>query len=118
MAEADSKLAKFVGLDAYREAGGTTQSDLFSEAVYLENPQLLNDLAAEKLDAVRQELEAEGWGWIEVSPERDWQVLHQLRPDPPAAGRGAAGTARPARRQSKPNWPKSRKPWRTPNRMR
>lgn len=76
MAEAGSKLAKFVGLDAYREAGGTTQSDLFSDAVYLENPALLNDLAAARLDAVRQELEAEGWGWVVASPERDWQVIY------------------------------------------
>jgi ParB family chromosome partitioning protein len=76
MAEAGSKLAKFVGLDAYREAGGTTQSDLFSDAVYLENPALLNDLATQKLDAVRQQLEAEGWGWLVTSPERDWEVIH------------------------------------------
>jgi ParB family transcriptional regulator, chromosome partitioning protein len=75
MAEAGSKLAKFVGLDAYREAGGTTQSDLFSDAVYLENPQLLNDLAAAKLDATKRELEAEGWGWIEISLERDYAAL-------------------------------------------
>ncbi len=93
MAEADSKLARFVGLDAYHEAGGTTQSDLFGDAVYLENPGLLNELAAAKLDAVRQELEAEGWGWVEVSPERDLEVIHSLRPDSPAAGRGAAGAA-------------------------
>jgi ParB family chromosome partitioning protein len=75
MAEAGSKLARFVGLDAYRDAGGTTQSDLFSEAVYLENPQLLNDLAAAKLDTVRQQLEDEGWGWVAASPERDWEVI-------------------------------------------
>jgi ParB family transcriptional regulator, chromosome partitioning protein len=75
MAEASSKLAKFVGLDAYREAGGTTQSDLFSDAVYLENPQLLNDLAAQKLDATKRELEAENWGWIEISVERDYAAL-------------------------------------------
>jgi ParB family transcriptional regulator, chromosome partitioning protein len=75
MAEADSKLAKFVGLDAYRDAGGTTQSDLFSDAVYLENPELLNDLVAKKLDGVRQQLQAEGWGWIEISQERDWDIV-------------------------------------------
>jgi ParB family transcriptional regulator, chromosome partitioning protein len=76
MAEAGSNLAKFVGLDAYREAGGTTQSDLFSEAVYLENPALLNDLAVARLDAARQQLEAEGWGWVTASLERDQEVIH------------------------------------------
>ena len=85
MADAGSKLARFVGLDAYREAGGTTQSDLFSDAVYLENPALLNDLAAARLDAVRQELEAEGWGWVVASPERDFEVIHScglIHPQP------------------------------------
>jgi ParB family chromosome partitioning protein len=85
MAEAGSKLAKFVGLETYRQAGGTTQSDLFSEAVYLENPQLLNDLATARLDAIKRELEAEGWGWIEISPERDWSVVSscgQIHPQP------------------------------------
>jgi ParB family transcriptional regulator, chromosome partitioning protein len=85
MAEADSKLAKFVTLDAYREAGGTIQSDLFSEAVYLENPELLNDLAADKLDATRRQLEAEGWGWVLVNPERDWSVISscgRIHPQP------------------------------------
>jgi ParB family chromosome partitioning protein len=77
MAEADSKLAKFVGLDAYREAGGTTQSDLFSEAVYLENPQLLADLAAQKLEAARRELEAEGWGWVIAGLEYEWEMTRQ-----------------------------------------
>ncbi|APW64293.1 ParB/RepB/Spo0J family partition protein [Paludisphaera borealis] len=75
MAEADGQLAKFVGLEAYREAGGTIQSDLFSDAVYLENPELLNDLATAKLDGVKQQLEAEGWGWVEVSPEYDYGVI-------------------------------------------
>jgi ParB family chromosome partitioning protein len=85
MAEADSKLARFVGLGAYREAGGMTQSDLFSEAVYLENPQLLNDLAIAKLAAIRLELEAEGWGWMEVNPERDWSMISscgRIHPQP------------------------------------
>ncbi|APW58630.1 ParB/RepB/Spo0J family partition protein [Paludisphaera borealis] len=76
MADADGKLAKFVGLDAYREAGGTTQSDLFSETIYLENAALLHELANDRLAAVQQELEAEGWGWIEISPERDWEVIY------------------------------------------
>jgi ParB family chromosome partitioning protein len=102
MAEADSKLAKFVGLDAYREAGGTTQSDLFSEAVYLENPALLNDLAAARLDAVRQELEAEGWGWVVASPERDWEVVHScghIHPQPVDAPAELAGQRQAVERE-------------------
>ena len=85
MAEAKSKLARFVGLDAYHAAGGVSRADLFGDQVYLENPDLLDQLAADKLDGVRQELEAEGWAWVEVSPERDWSFIGQcgrIRPVP------------------------------------
>ena len=104
MAEATSKLARFVGLDAYHAAGGVSRADLFGDQVYLENPDLLHQLAADKLDGVRQELEAEGWKWVEVSPDRDWNVIQRLRPDLPAAGGRAAGAARPQRRRPKPSW--------------
>jgi ParB family chromosome partitioning protein len=77
MIEAGSKLARFVGLDAYVAAGGATRADLFGEEVYLEKPVLLHRLAEEKLDGIRQELEAEGWGWIEINPERDWETIHR-----------------------------------------
>ena len=89
LVEADSKLAAFVGLDTYRAAGGTTRSDLFGDAVYLENPELLSALVGEKLKLIEQELKAEGWGWVEVSPEWDWNVLagcgriHPRRVDAP-----------------------------------
>lgn len=79
MVEADSKLAAFVGLAAYRAAGGTARSDLFGDDVYLENPDLLNALVAEKLKLIERELAAEGWGWIEVSPEREWSVINGCR---------------------------------------
>lgn len=71
MVEANEKLARFVGLDAYQAAGGTTRADLFGEEVYLEDPELLHRLAGERLEGIRRTLEAEGWGWVVVSPERD-----------------------------------------------
>jgi ParB family chromosome partitioning protein len=75
--DASSKLACFVGVEAYLAAGGTSRSDLFSNEVYLEKPALLNKLADKKLDGIRQELEAEGWNWIEINPERDWTLVNQ-----------------------------------------
>lgn len=79
MAEASSKLARFVGLDAYHAAGGTSRADLFGESVYLDDAELLSRLAGEKLDGVRRQLEAEGWGWVEVSPDRDWSLISDCR---------------------------------------
>jgi ParB family chromosome partitioning protein len=83
--EADDKLARFVGLDAYHAAGGASRADLFGDQVYLENPELLQQLAADKLDGVRRELEAEGWKWVEVSPDRDWNAFQgcgRIHPQP------------------------------------
>ncbi len=77
MIEAGSKLARFVGVDAYTAAGGSTVADLFGDEVYLENPALLNKLAEEKLDGIRSQLESEGWGWVEIDPERDWDAINR-----------------------------------------
>jgi ParB family chromosome partitioning protein len=83
MIEAGDKLARFIGIDAYLAAGGSTRADLFSDEVYLEKPALLHKLAEQKLAAIRTELEAEGWGWIEVNFERDFTTIsrcERLRP--------------------------------------
>jgi ParB family chromosome partitioning protein len=73
--EASNKLALFVGTEPYQSAGGTIRADLFGDEIYLEKPALLNRLAEKKLDGIRHELEAEGWGWIEINPERDWSLI-------------------------------------------
>ena len=83
MVDASSKLALFVGLDAYTAAGGSSRADLFSEEVYLEKPALLNRLAEKKLDGIRRELEAEGWNWIEINPERDSTLVNRCTRIPP-----------------------------------
>jgi ParB family chromosome partitioning protein len=75
LVEASSKLALFVGMGAYVAAGGATRADLFGEEVYLEKPLLLHKLAEQKLEGIRKELEAEGWGWIEVNPEREYEFI-------------------------------------------
>lgn len=83
MIDAGSKLARFVGLDAYAQAGGTSRGDFFGDEVYLEKPALLHKLADAKLAGMRKTLEAEGWGWVEINPERDWQAINRcdrLRP--------------------------------------
>ncbi|HVX13336.1 MAG TPA: ParB N-terminal domain-containing protein [Pirellulales bacterium] len=75
LVEASSKLARFVGLEAYAAAGGPTRADLFGDEVYLEKPAILHKLAEEKLEAIRKELEAEGWGWININPEREYDFI-------------------------------------------
>lgn len=64
---ASDKLARFVGVETYEAAGGRMLRDLFEDDVaFLENGDLVRRLAAEKLDALRDTLSIEGWGWVEV----------------------------------------------------
>ena len=63
---------KFVGLDAYKDAGGEVCTDLFSEAKdsYLADPLLLSMLLADKMEAERVAvLEGEGWAWVDCHEE-------------------------------------------------
>lgn len=65
------RFARFIGLDAYRQAGGTITRDLFSEdddsAVYLDDKSLVVKLATAKLEGIAQDLQQdEGWKWFEV----------------------------------------------------
>jgi ParB family transcriptional regulator, chromosome partitioning protein len=77
MFNAERPLARFVGLDAYEAAGGTVRADLFGDDSYLENPELLHRLAADKLNRIEEHLAAEGWDWVEVNPERDWDFVNR-----------------------------------------
>lgn len=79
-----SKLFRFVGMDAYRAAEGTITGDLFSrEAGYADDPELVQRLADEKLEALAAEAEAEGWGEViaaEHSPYDSYK-WNRLYPD-------------------------------------
>lgn len=60
---------KFVGIEAYEAAGGATRRDLFctdDEGVFIQDAELLQRLKAEKLEAAKRDLMAEGWGWVKI----------------------------------------------------
>lgn len=66
---ADHALAKYVGLEAYQAAGGRIMRDLFAadddlQSIYLQDPEILQNLAHEKMQADLVRL-GEGWAWIE-----------------------------------------------------
>jgi ParB family chromosome partitioning protein len=66
---ADDRRVAFVGLAAYEEAGGGTETDLFAEdgAAWLTDPALLDRLAMERLAEDAERLRAaEGWKWAEA----------------------------------------------------
>lgn len=69
---ANSKLGQFVGLEAYEAAGGVVMRDLFADrdTTYLENPELVERLAIEKLQTAAKAYEAD-WKWVDVHLEID-----------------------------------------------
>ncbi|KOF53602.1 chromosome partitioning protein ParB [Achromobacter sp. DMS1] len=69
---ASHALVRFVGLDAYTEAGGGIRRDLFAEGdagTYLTDAALLEALVRGKLDGQAEEVRAEGWAWGEAVPQ-------------------------------------------------
>ena len=60
------RLFRFIGVDAYQAANGTITGDLFSTKGegYADDPELVQRLVDEKLDALTAEAEAEGWGEV------------------------------------------------------
>jgi len=78
---ASDKRAIFVGIEAYEAAGGVTMRDLFQsdDGGWLQDPALLDRLAAEKLKARADEVAAEGWKWIEVAVSFPYDATRGLR---------------------------------------
>ena len=66
---ANDRRVRFIGIDAYTEAGGTVMRDLFSsdDDGWLQDPALVELLVNEKLSEVAQEIGAEGWKWVEAA---------------------------------------------------
>ena len=68
----DAPTALFVGLDAYRAAGGTTEDPLFEDDyVSILDPDLMEELALRKLNAVAAKY-ADDWKWTAAQPEFTW----------------------------------------------
>ena len=76
---ADSKLAQFVGIDAYEKAGGAVLRDLFDEqgSGWLTDFALLNRLVTEKLESAAAPLRDEGWKWVEIVPDLNRHDIQQ-----------------------------------------
>lgn len=63
-----NKRMRFLGVDAYREAGGAIRQDLFdsdNEGFALDAA-LVDRLVQERLEALASEIAAEGWSWTEA----------------------------------------------------
>jgi ParB family chromosome partitioning protein len=66
---ASDRRARFVGVDAYEQAGGAVERDLFQhdDGGWLQDVALLDRLVTEKLTAEAETIAKEGWKWITVA---------------------------------------------------
>lgn len=72
----DSRV-KLVGLDVYVAAGGAVRQDLFAEGdngLYLIDTALLDRLAAEKINAIIEDVKAEGWQDVFLFDGAVWEL--------------------------------------------
>jgi len=76
---ASSSIGRFVGIEAYEAAGGVLLRDLFDDnaAAHMENPELLERLAVEKLQDAAKNYEAD-WKWVEVHLSVDYGAFRSF----------------------------------------
>jgi ParB family chromosome partitioning protein len=78
--EASDRRVRFVGLKAYKKAGGHILRDLFQpeHEGYLTDPEILDRLVIEKLEAGAEAIRAEGRQWVIIMPTIDREKLRGL----------------------------------------
>jgi len=76
---ANSAIGRFVGIEAYEAAGGVLLRDLFDDraSAHMENPELLERLAIEKLQAAAKTFEGT-WKWVEVHLSVDYGAFRSF----------------------------------------
>lgn len=75
-------LAKFVSVQVYEQAGGAMRRDLFADeqnGIFLTDVALLESLTKDRLVPVAEQVQAEGWGWVDVAPRATYADLHQFQ---------------------------------------
>ena len=75
-------VARFVGLEAYEQAGGGVRRDLFADdrnGIFLTDGALLDALARDKLAPMVEQVRAEGWAWVDAAPRATSSELYQFQ---------------------------------------
>lgn len=72
--------AIFVGVDAYKEAGGRIGGDLFADETLFDDPDILDSVFAEKIEAAAAQIAREkGWKWAEATTDAylSWDFMER-----------------------------------------
>lgn len=78
---ADDRRAIFVGLQAYRDAGGQVLEDLFTDRVRLLDEPLLDSLFTGKLAEAAAGEQSTGWKWVQhwTAAHPDWSASRDMQ---------------------------------------
>ena len=111
---ASDKRARFIGLEAYEEAGGVILHDLFQgdDGGWLQDVALVDRLVAARLEREAEAVRTEGWKWIEVGPDFAYGHifgLRQLRGEVAPLTEGGGRRARGASRRVRPHRGRARR---------
>ena len=74
---ANDKRIRFIGLEAYKAAGGAVSEDLFTEAVRAVDELLLNRLVLDRFEKAKAEFIDQGFAWAKTVDEiglNEWQI--------------------------------------------
>ena len=75
-------VARFVGVEAYEQAGGGVRRDLFADeqnGIFLTDGALLEALARDRLATTVEQVRAEGWAWVDAAPRATSSDLYQFQ---------------------------------------
>jgi len=75
-------VARFVGQETYEQAGGGIRRDLFADernGIFLTDGALLESLARDKLASMVEQVQAEGWAWVDAAPRAMSADLYQFQ---------------------------------------
>jgi ParB family chromosome partitioning protein len=77
----DDRRTVFIGAEAYEAAGGVIVRDLFDAegGGFFADAALLNRLVREKLATEAAKIQAEGWKWVQVEPEFNYEMASGMR---------------------------------------
>lgn len=97
---ADHRMVRFIGIDAYEQAGGIVLRDLFDEErdAVLTDGALVERLATEALEQAASIIRAEGWSWVSIALKPDYSTpFGRVYPEPQEDGTDAYDPADLAR---------------------
>ena len=68
----DDRRVKWLGLDAYRHAGGVIQEDLFSDDARILDEALLDKLFGDRLEKCTEFNRCKGYAWVKIHAKDAW----------------------------------------------